>query len=181
MLNGLGAELSMTTGAAVKSVETQALCAKGRGQYPCEYATEAASVTAGTGHSHEEPMGLLSVVLSRSNMMRAYERVMRNKGAAGVDGLTVGELKSYLKSHWLDHKAALLKGRYQPQPVRKVEIPKSGGGVRQLGIPTVLDRLIQQAQSYAEAGCRWAGRSHLGAVLFLRRLNRKQMSVVSLL
>ena len=90
-------------------------------------------------------MGLLSVVLSRSNMMRAYKQVMRNKGAAGVDGLTVGELKSYLTSHWLDHKATLLKGRYQPKPVRKVEIPKSGGGVRQLGIPSVLDRLIQQA------------------------------------
>ncbi len=103
------------------------------------------SVTAGAGHFHEEPTDLLSAVLDRPNMQRAYDRVMRNKGAPGVDGLTVGELKAYLKIHWSAHKEALLDGRYQPQPVRKVEIPKSGGGVRQLGIPTVLDRLIQQA------------------------------------
>ena len=145
MLNGLGTKLSMTTGAAVKSVEIQTLSAEGRGQNPCEHATEAVNVTVGTEYSHEEPVDLLPEVLERSNMLRAYERVVRNKGAAGVDGLTVGELKSYLKSHWSDHRKALLRGSYEPQPVRKVEIPKSGGGVRQLGIPTVLDRLIQQA------------------------------------
>ena len=78
-------------------------------------------------------------------MQRAYDRVMRNKGAPGVDGMPVGELKSYLQQNWPVHRKELLSGSYQPQPVRKVEIPKSGGGVRQLGIPTVLDRLIQQA------------------------------------
>lgn len=135
----------MTTGAAVKSGEIQTFCAKGYGQYPCKYATEAASVTAGTEHSHEEMPDLLAAVLDRSNMKRAYDRVMRNKGAPGVDGMTVGDLNTYLKSHWLEHREAMLNGSYEPQPVRKVEIPKSGGGKRQLGIPTVLDRLIQQA------------------------------------
>ena len=77
-------------------------------------------------------------------MQRAYDRVMRNKGAPGVDGMPVGELKAYLQQNWPVHRKELLSGSYQPQPVRKVEIPKSGGGVRQLGIPTVLDRLIQQ-------------------------------------
>lgn len=144
-LNGLGANLSMTTGAAAKSVETQTLCAKRRGQYPCEYATEAASVTAGTEHSHEESPDLLAAILDRSNMKRAYDRVLRNKGAPGIDGMTVGELKAYLKLHWLEHREAILNSCYDPQPVHKVEIPKSGGGKRQLGIPTVLDRLIQQA------------------------------------
>ncbi len=135
----------MTTGAAVRSVEIQALCAEGRGQYPCGSAIEAANVTAGTGNFHEETPDLLAATLDRSNMQRAYDRVMRNKGAPGVDSMTVGDLKAYLKSQWPEHREALQNGRYQPQPVRKVEIPKSGGGMRQLGIPTVLDRLIQQA------------------------------------
>ena len=135
----------MTTGAAVRSVEIQTLCAEGRGRYPCESAAEAANVTAGTGNFHEESPDLLAAVLDRSNMQRAYDRVMRNKGAPGVDGMTVGELKACLKLHWPEHREALRNDRYDPQPVRKVEIPKSGGGMRQLGIPTVLDRLIQQA------------------------------------
>ena len=106
---------------------------------------EAANVTTGTVNSHEGPTDLLSAVLERPNMLRAYDRVRRNKGAPGVDGVTVGELKTYLQQHWPAHKEELLKGTYLPQPVRKVEIPKSGGGKRQLGIPTALDRLIQQA------------------------------------
>jgi RNA-directed DNA polymerase len=78
-------------------------------------------------------------------MLRAYDRVRRNKGAPGVDGMTVEALKPYLKAHWPEIKQQLLDGHYCPQPVRKVEIPKPGGGVRMLGIPCVLDRLIQQA------------------------------------
>jgi RNA-directed DNA polymerase len=88
---------------------------------------------------------LMSAVLVRGNMLRAYDRVRRNKGAPGVDGMTVEALKPYLKAHWPEIKQQLLDGRYRPQPVRKVEIPKPGGGVRMLGIPCVLDRLIQQA------------------------------------
>jgi RNA-directed DNA polymerase len=84
-------------------------------------------------------------VFARGNMQTALKRVESNKGAAGIDGMAVQELPSYLKAHWLEVRAALESGKYQPSPVRRVEIPKPDGGVRQLGIPTVLDRLIQQA------------------------------------
>lgn len=85
-------------------------------------------------------------VLSRSNMLQAFNRVVSNKGAAGVDGMTVDELWSYCQQHWERHREELFSGTYRPSPVRKVEIPKPGGkGMRMLGIPTVLDRLIQQA------------------------------------
>ena len=90
-------------------------------------------------------MELMSAVLERGNMMRAYERVLRNKGAPGVDGMTVGDLKAHLKVHWPAIREQLREGRYHPLAVRKVEIPKPGGGTRMLGIPTVQDRLIQQA------------------------------------
>ncbi|BFM09339.1 group II intron reverse transcriptase/maturase [Halioxenophilus aromaticivorans] len=78
-------------------------------------------------------------------MQKAYDRVLKNKGAPGVDGMTTDELKAHLKSNWPKHKSMLLTGCYQPKPVRKVSIPKPNGGIRELGIPTVLDRLIQQA------------------------------------
>ena len=84
-------------------------------------------------------------VFSRSNLFAALERVERNAGAPGSDGLRVDELRSYLKDHWLDTRASLDAQTYRPEPVRRVEIPKLDGGVRLLGIPTVLDRLIQQA------------------------------------
>jgi group II intron reverse transcriptase/maturase len=87
----------------------------------------------------------MEAVVERHNLWRAYERVMRNKGAAGVDGLTVFEFKAWLQQHWPSVKAALLAGDYVPAAIRKVEIPKPNGGVRTLGIATVLDRLIQQA------------------------------------
>jgi len=89
--------------------------------------------------------GLMEAVVERGNLMLAYQRVVENKGAAGVDALTVTELKDHLKRHWLTIRARLLAGAYQPQPVRRVDIPKPQGGVRTLGIPTVVDRLIQQA------------------------------------
>lgn len=145
MWNRLSAELSMTTTATARPIETLALIAEGRGQNSREQAEEVANVTVGTGNAHEEPIDLLSVVLEKPNMWKAYERVLRNKGAAGVDGVEVWELKAHLQEHWSTHKEALLNGSYRPQPVRRVEIPKPGGGKRQLGIPTVLDRLIQQA------------------------------------
>jgi len=87
----------------------------------------------------------MEAVVARENMARAYARVMQNKGAAGIDGMEVGALKPYLQKHWACVKEDLLKAQYTPQAVRKVEIPKPGGGKRMLGIPTVLDRLIQQA------------------------------------
>lgn len=85
-------------------------------------------------------------ILSRENMMAALSRVVANKGAPGIDKMTVAQLKPYLTQHWPRIREDLLAGRYRPAPVRGVEIPKPGGkGMRQLGIPTVLDRLIQQA------------------------------------
>ena len=88
---------------------------------------------------------LMDAVVERGNLMLAYQRVVENKGAAGVDQLAVTELKDHLKRHWPAIRARLLAGTYQPQPVRRVDIPKPQGGVRTLGIPTVVDRLIQQA------------------------------------
>lgn len=84
-------------------------------------------------------------IISRANMQKAYNRVVSNKGAAGVDNMSTGQLKGHLQTDWPRIKEELLNGTYKPQPVRKVEIPKPGGGTRMLGIPTVLDRLIQQA------------------------------------
>jgi RNA-directed DNA polymerase len=84
-------------------------------------------------------------VVERENLKTALAQVKRNKGAAGIDGMSVNDLPAYLKEHWPAIRAQLLDGIYKPQPVRRVEIPKASGGVRLLGIPTVLDRLIQQA------------------------------------
>jgi RNA-directed DNA polymerase len=89
--------------------------------------------------------GLWGQVFSRSNLMRALQRVERNRGAPGVDGITVEQLRPWLRDHWGGVREALDAGTYRPQPVRRVEIPKPGGGTRALGVPTVLDRLIQQA------------------------------------
>jgi RNA-directed DNA polymerase len=89
---------------------------------------------------------MMERVVERENMMRAYRRVLGNRGSAGVDGMGVEELKPYLQEHWGRIREELLESRYEPQPVLRVEIPKPGGkGMRKLGIPTVVDRLIQQA------------------------------------
>ena len=92
-----------------------------------------------------ESSGLMEAVCERGNLWLAYERVVRNKGAAGVDGIGVAEFKGHLQRHWPMIKAKLLAGGYIPSPVRRVDIPKPQGGVRTLGIPTLTDRLIQQA------------------------------------
>lgn len=88
---------------------------------------------------------LLEQILSKDNMNNAYKRVKANKGSHGIDGMTVDELLQYLKEHGQELRQSLLEGRYRPQPVRRVEIPKPDGGKRLLGIPTVVDRVIQQA------------------------------------
>ena len=87
----------------------------------------------------------MEAVVERENLKRALAQVKRNKGAAGIDGMNVDDLPAYLKEHWPTIRARLLDGTYKPQPVRRVEIPKASGGTRPLGIPTVLDRFIQQA------------------------------------
>ena len=88
---------------------------------------------------------LMEEVCERENCKQALARVKANKGSAGVDGMTVQQLPEYLKQHWPVIREQLLSGTYKPQPVKRVEIPKPDGGIRKLGIPTVLDRLIQQA------------------------------------
>jgi group II intron reverse transcriptase/maturase len=104
-----------------------------------------------TRTAHDEEAGdgttnLMEEVLRRENLMEAYKRVKRNRGAAGVDGMTVEELMPYCQAHWDEIREQLLNGSYMPSPVKKVEIPKPNGkGTRMLGIPTVLDRMIQQA------------------------------------
>ncbi|MDA8154159.1 group II intron reverse transcriptase/maturase [Acidithiobacillus ferridurans] len=91
------------------------------------------------------PRALLAQVLDRANLQRALKQVRRNQGAPGIDGMTVDELPEYLKYHWLEIRAQLETGHYRPSPVKRVEIPKGDGKTRPLGIPTVLDRFIQQA------------------------------------
>jgi RNA-directed DNA polymerase len=88
---------------------------------------------------------LLEAALTRENMVQAWKRVKANKGSAGVDGMTIQDAVDYLRGHWPKIKESLLDGTYRPAPVRRVMIPKSDGTERQLGIPTVLDRVIQQA------------------------------------
>ena len=88
---------------------------------------------------------LLAQVLSRENMVLAWKRVKVNKGSAGVDGLTIEQTAEGLKTQWSKIREELESGQYRPQAVRHVEIPNPGGGIRELGIPTVVDRLIQQA------------------------------------
>ncbi|MFO1228749.1 group II intron reverse transcriptase/maturase, partial [Roseateles sp.] len=88
---------------------------------------------------------LLEAALARENLQRAWKRVKANKGAAGVDGLDIEQTRLWLTTHWPEVRQMLLQGRYRPKPVRRVMIPKADGSQRELGIPTVLDRLIQQA------------------------------------
>jgi RNA-directed DNA polymerase len=88
---------------------------------------------------------LIEAALERQNMILAYKQVVKNKGSAGIDKMQVEDLKDYLKKHWRQIKDEILAGAYKPNPVKEVEIPKPGGGIRKLGIPTVIDRLIQQA------------------------------------
>lgn len=119
--------------------------AEGDGRNLSRAGSGAETGTAAVGRTKPEAAQmLLEAALERSNMLCAYERVVKNAGAPGVDGLAVSEFKPWLQAHWAKVRQALLAGEYLPAAVRKVEIPKPQGGVRTLGIPTVLDRLIQQ-------------------------------------
>src|SRR5262249_5530785 len=107
--------------------------------------TESFSAASGTEHPARTDR-LMEEICERSNLKEAWQQVKGNKGSAGVDRMTVDQLTDYLKQHWPAIREQLLSGTYEPKPVRRVEIPKpDGGGVRKLGIPTVLDRFIQQA------------------------------------
>jgi group II intron reverse transcriptase/maturase len=126
------------------------------GGYPCEVWVETrgipevqqAEAVSKNGNDNVQLLytsNLLEWVLERGNMTRAYEQVVRNKGSHGIDNMKVDQLKPYLKENWEQIKSQLEAGSYKPQPVRRVEIEKPDGGIRLLGIPTVLDRMIQQA------------------------------------
>ena len=109
----------------------------------CERSEEASKATNGSGRPGAS--GVMAEALGRRNLHAALKRVRQNQGSPGIDGMTVGELPDWLRENWPRVREQLLAGTYQPQPVLRQEIPKSGGGVRELGIPTVLDRFIQQA------------------------------------
>ena len=117
----------------------------GPGRNPGEGVRGAQTDTAAVGQTKAGEVRLLEAVVERSNVWSAYHKVVRNRGAPGVDGLSVTQFKDWLRMHWPRVRVALLEGRYEPSAVRAVDIPKPSGGVRTLGIPTVLDRLIQQA------------------------------------
>jgi RNA-directed DNA polymerase len=116
----------------------------GRGEAPrCQRSGEAS--TAASGNERPGTGRLMEEVVQRGNAKAALKRVRQNKGSPGVDEMTVDELPEYLAEHWGEIREQLLAGTYQPTPVKRQEIPKSGGGVRELGIPTALDRFVQQA------------------------------------
>ena len=117
---------------------------KGEAPRASEEGTEVPTARQGDEHP-AGTAGLMEEVVEEENVRKALRRVRSNRGGPGVDGVSVGELPDYLREHWPEIREQLLAGTYQPQPVKRVEIPKPGGGVRKLGIPTVLDRLIQQA------------------------------------
>ena len=115
-----------------------------RGETPrLERSEEAPTATQGDERSGTS--GLMELVCERQNLQAALKRVRKNKGSPGIDGMTVEELPDYLRAHWSELREHLLSGAYRPSPVKQQLIPKSGGGMRKLGIPTVLDRFIQQA------------------------------------
>src|SRR5437870_6924547 len=122
------------------------LSSEARGEAPSVVARAIEARAAKTSLERPAVAGpSMEAVVERENLKQALAQVKRNKGAAGIDRMSVDALPAYLKEHWLTIRAQLLDGTYKPQPVRRVEIPKASGGVRLLGIPTVLDRLIQQA------------------------------------
>ena len=127
-----------------KPSEQLELALDNRGEAPTSQRSgEAPTTPNGTDRSGDDHR-LMEQVVGRANALAALKRVRRNKGGPGVDGMTVDELPAYLAAHWEGIREQLLAGTYRPQPVRRHDIPKPGGGTRTLGIPTVLDRFIQQ-------------------------------------
>ena len=118
----------------------------GRGEAPRPLAREVEVATATSEPESPAPtVNLMEAICDPENIEAALRAVVRNKGAPGVDGITVRQLPSVLKARWPEIEDQLLRGCYQPQPVRRVQIPKPAGGTRDLGIPTVINRVIQQA------------------------------------
>jgi len=129
-----GAEADVTTRKRTQAPQARRTAAGWSHEAGCAQRTKAEKERQGE---------LMEAVVERGNLMLAFDRVLKNKGAAGVDGIGVTEFKAHLKQHWPTIKAKLLAGEYMPLPVRRVDIPKPQGGVRTLGIPTLTVRLIQ--------------------------------------
>jgi group II intron reverse transcriptase/maturase len=115
-----------------------------RGEAPKDQRSGEAGRPARRGERSGSDGLRMEQVVARENALEAFKRVRRNKGSPGIDGMTVGELEPYLRENWDEIREQLLAGTYQPSAVKRQLIPKSGGGMRQLGIPTVLDRFVQQ-------------------------------------
>lgn len=128
-----------------KKIEISEVDLRGRGRKPRKAQVSGSSLSGTEAQPAPKLPELIEKMLERGNMLKALQAVERNGGAAGVDGMEVAQLRTYLKERWSMIREQILKGEYQPRPVRRVDIPKPGGGTRMLGIPTVLDRLIQQA------------------------------------
>ena len=144
--NGAESEATVRHGTARHqiAIEQMELALEARGEAPQgQHSGEAGPTARGDARSGDDD--LMERIVERSNLARALKRVRQNQGSAGVDGMTVDELMPYLRDHWPAIREQLLAGRYQPSAVRQHQIPKAGGGMRVLGIPTVLDRFIQQA------------------------------------
>ena len=144
-LNEEESETNVSLGSDKHQKTAQAeLALGGRGEAP-RAQRSGESQTAAHGNERSGNDHLMEKVVERSNVEKALKRVKQNKGSAGVDGMTVDELPKHLTENWKAIRATLLDGTYRPKAVREVEIPKSGGGVRKLGIPSALDRCIQQS------------------------------------
>lgn len=146
----------------INEAQAQATAASGRGdgRYPSGLHDGAEISTAAGGQTKAEVPLTREAVITRENLMLAYQRVVENKGVA--------ELKPWLKKNWRSVRQALIDGNYQPRAIRRMDIPKPDGGVRTLGIPTVVDRLIQQAMisAYNNHGPWWnSGSSHMNQAI----------------
>jgi RNA-directed DNA polymerase len=128
-----------------KKIETSEADLRVPGRKPAEAHASGSNFPGNKEQADSTQPDLIERMLERGNMLKALQAVEANQGAAGVDGMEVGQLRNYLREHWVGIKEQLLQGTYEPKPVRRVDIPKPGGGTRMLGIPTVMDRLIQQA------------------------------------
>jgi RNA-directed DNA polymerase len=135
----------MRDGEPEKKIEISEADQRSQGRKP-EAAQESGSNFPGNkAHTGPKQPDLIERMLERGNLLKALQAVEANRGAAGFDGMEVEQLRRHLREHWAEIKEQILKGNYEPRPVRRVDIPKPGGGTRMLGIPTVLDRFIQQA------------------------------------
>lgn len=128
-----------------KTIEISEVDLRGSGRKPRKAQVSGSNLSGIEAQPAPGQPDLIGKMLERGNMLKALQAVERNGGAAGVDGMEVAQLRSFLRERWSTIREQILKGEYQPRPVRRVDIPKPGGGTRRLGIPTVMDRLLQQA------------------------------------